>query len=146
MDAVFVVVIGRGRGGGGVPDPPDPNDDDGGGGPTTTPNGPAVVGGNVEVSSSLAMGGAMGGVMSCLCVRCWVSLIRWHNNICMVCFCIPPDPTPAPVLLWENERGNYYTTSKKMKEGRSFERRVHLGGVHPIAYAKFPGNCLVEIN
>ena len=68
MDAVFAVVIGRGRGGGGVPDPPDPNDDDGGGGPTTTPNGPAVVGGNVEVSSSLAMGGAMGGVMSCLCV------------------------------------------------------------------------------
>jgi hypothetical protein len=88
VDAVFVVVIGQGRGGGGVPDPPDPNDDDGGGGPTTTSNGPAVVGGNVEVSSSLAMGGAMGGVMSCLCVRCWVSLIRWHN-ICMVCFCIP---------------------------------------------------------
>ena len=90
MDAVFVVVIGRGRGGGGgVPDPPDPNDDDGGGEPTTTPNGPAVVGGNVEVSSSLAMGGAMGGVMSCLCVMCWVSLIRWWHNICMVCFCIP---------------------------------------------------------
>ncbi len=61
MDAVVFIVIGRGRGGGGVPDPPDPNDEDGGGGPTTTPNGPAVVGGNTEVSSSLAMGGAMGG-------------------------------------------------------------------------------------
>jgi hypothetical protein len=27
--------------------------------------------------------------MSCLCVMCWVSLIRWWHNICMVCFCIP---------------------------------------------------------
>ena len=69
---------------------PRPCHDDGGGGPTTTPNGPAVVGGNAEVSLSLAMGGAMGGVMSCLCVMCWVSLIRWwHNIICLVCFCIP---------------------------------------------------------
>jgi hypothetical protein len=87
VDAVVVIVIGRGRGGGGVPDPPGPNDDDGGGGPTTTPNGPAVVGGNAEVSSSLAMGCAMGGAISCLCVMCWVSSIRWWRNICMLCFC-----------------------------------------------------------